>query len=179
VFYFKKRRQKLQAVAPFKELQDDRWRKQPSAHRRTERENGSLAGDVIITPLLLAVWLTLTSELGRRDPLFSSLTAFCAAAYRRLRPLAQTRACYQLGFQGERYVAEELNQLMADGFHVFHDVPFENYNMDHVLVGPTGVFVVETRQRGSRCALAQSNTRCNSMARSWISQRRIPMLWTK
>jgi hypothetical protein len=29
----------------------------------------------------------------------------------------------------------------------FDDVPFESYNMDHVLVGPTGVFVVETKTK--------------------------------
>jgi hypothetical protein len=55
------------------------------------------------------------------------------------------RNSYRLGYQGERYVAEELNRLMAHGYQAFHDVPFDNSNMDHVLVGPTGVFVIETR----------------------------------
>ena len=54
---------------------------------------------------------------------------------------------YWLGFEGERFVAEELNQLLADGYRVFHDVPFDNYNIDHVIVGPTGLFVVETKTR--------------------------------
>lgn len=49
------------------------------------------------------------------------------------------RDCY-LGFLGERAVGEELNQLLADGWSVFHDVPFhENpnakpFNVDHVVV---------------------------------------------
>ncbi len=58
---------------------------------------------------------------------------------------------HRLGFTGERVVGEELNQLLAAGFRVFHDVPFENkgkkFNIDHVLVGPHGVFAVETKTR--------------------------------
>jgi hypothetical protein len=36
---------------------------------------------------------------------------------------------------------------MATGFRVFHDVPFDGYNIDHVVVGSPGVFVVETKAR--------------------------------
>jgi len=61
--------------------------------------------------------------------------------------LVRERACYRLGFEGERYVAEELNQLLADGFRVFHDVPFDGFNIDHILVGPTRVFVIETKTK--------------------------------
>lgn len=42
--------------------------------------------------------------------------------------------------------AEEINQLMRQGFTTFHDVPAEpGFNIDHVIVGPTGVFAVETK----------------------------------
>lgn len=54
---------------------------------------------------------------------------------------------YQLGFKGERVVAEELNQLLSQGWRIFHDVPFAGFNVDHVAVGPVGVFVVETKTR--------------------------------
>jgi hypothetical protein len=54
---------------------------------------------------------------------------------------------YKLGFKGERVVAEELNQLLAQGWRVFHDVPFDSFNVDHVAVGPVGVFAVETKTR--------------------------------
>src|SRR5688572_1213217 len=53
----------------------------------------------------------------------------------------------RLGFTGERVVGEELNQFLASGFRVFHDVPFDNFNIDHVLVGPPGVYAVETKAR--------------------------------
>lgn len=53
----------------------------------------------------------------------------------------------RIGFAGERAVGEEINQLMADGYRIFHDVPMAGYNVDHVIVGPAGVFAVETKAR--------------------------------
>lgn len=53
----------------------------------------------------------------------------------------------RLGFAGERAVGEEINQLMADGYRVFHDIPMSGYNVDHVVVGPAGVFAIETKAR--------------------------------
>jgi len=54
-----------------------------------------------------------------------------------------------LGYRGERYVAEQLEPLVASGYRVFHDVPAEGsrkkFNLDHVAVGPSGVSVIETK----------------------------------
>jgi hypothetical protein len=52
----------------------------------------------------------------------------------------------RLGWEGERAVGEELNQLMLQGYRVFHDIPKElRGNVDHVVVGPNGVFAIETK----------------------------------
>jgi len=69
----------------------------------------------------------------------------------RLIRLIKRRRAYRLGFAGERAVAEELNQLMLEGCHVFHDVPMDPYgNIDHVVVAPTGIYAVETKTRRKR-----------------------------
>lgn len=56
-----------------------------------------------------------------------------------------------LGQFGERIVAEALEPLKADSFRVFHDVPAGDasapFNIDHVVVGPTGIFSIETKTR--------------------------------
>lgn len=56
-----------------------------------------------------------------------------------------------LGYCGERIVAESLEELKPQGFRIFHDVPAGDaknpFNIDHVIVGPTGVFTVETKTR--------------------------------
>ncbi|OEC84383.1 MULTISPECIES: nuclease-related domain-containing protein [Methanobacterium] len=50
------------------------------------------------------------------------------------------------GIKGEFIVAEYLNQLPEDYF-VFNDVKFPGSygNLDHVVVGPTGIYVIETK----------------------------------
>jgi hypothetical protein len=56
-----------------------------------------------------------------------------------------------LGYFGERIVAEHLDPLKQQGWRIFHDVPGLNngtkFNIDHVAVGPQGVYVIETKTR--------------------------------
>jgi len=51
----------------------------------------------------------------------------------------------QLGRRGEITVGQMLEELRSDGFRVFHDLAEEGYNIDHVIIGPPGVFVIETK----------------------------------
>jgi hypothetical protein len=57
------------------------------------------------------------------------------------------RRSYRLGYEGEIAVGQELNQLMRDGYYVYHDFPAGNFNIDHIVVGSSGVFAVETKAR--------------------------------
>ncbi|MES1938197.1 nuclease-related domain-containing protein [Salinisphaera hydrothermalis] len=68
----------------------------------------------------------------------------------KLRRLLVELQALRLGWEGEVATAEELNKLMRDGFEVFHDLPCERFNIDHVVVGPTGVFAVETKTRSKQ-----------------------------
>jgi len=54
------------------------------------------------------------------------------------------------GIRGEERVAEVLTELETEGFRVLHDLDTGRGNADHVLVGPTGVFVIETKDWGGR-----------------------------
>ncbi len=74
-------------------------------------------------------------------------------SWRRLMKLRRKLRALKLGFDGERYVGEELNQLMRQGYRVYHDFvvdwkPGERvFNIDHVAVGPEGIFAIETKTR--------------------------------
>ena len=73
------------------------------------------------------------------------------SAYR-LWKVINLRRRIRLGFEGERHVGETLNQLMLVGYRVFHDFlitdkPRSIRNIDHVVIGPNGVFAVETKTR--------------------------------
>ena len=56
----------------------------------------------------------------------------------------------RLGYDGEVAVGQELNLLMLDGYHVFHDLvtdKINKFNIDHIIVGSSGVHAVETKAR--------------------------------
>jgi hypothetical protein len=53
------------------------------------------------------------------------------------------------GMLGERLVEEQLDEIRKAGFDVFHDFVLKDEhgteNIDHVIVGPPGVFTLETK----------------------------------
>lgn len=51
---------------------------------------------------------------------------------------------------GERAVAECLDLLRDDGHRVLHDIVGPNFNVDHVIIGPKGVFTIETKTLNKR-----------------------------
>jgi hypothetical protein len=53
----------------------------------------------------------------------------------------------RLGMEGEKSVGQSLEELRANGAIVFHDVPARNFNVDHIVVSPNGIFVIETKTR--------------------------------
>ena len=66
----------------------------------------------------------------------------------RFRPSEQART-WQRGAAGERHTARLLGRLTSDGYVVFHDlvVPGNTRaNVDHLVIGPTGVFVIDSKQ---------------------------------
>ena len=76
------------------------------------------------------VWLAYTLYFGKK-----------------LQRLLRERRGYRLGLDCEMAVGEELNNLMGEGYRVYHDVPAEGFNIDHVVVGRNGIFAVETKGR--------------------------------
>jgi hypothetical protein len=65
----------------------------------------------------------------------------------RFRPSEQVTA-WRRGAKGERHTARLLDRLTRDGFVVFHDlaIPGSPANVDHLMIGPTGVFVIDSKQ---------------------------------
>ena len=61
---------------------------------------------------------------------------------------ARSAGRWAAGAAGERRTAAGLDGLERDGWTVLHDVrlPGRRWNLDHVLIGPGGVVVVETKQ---------------------------------
>ena len=61
--------------------------------------------------------------------------------------LFNLRRSARLGYEGEVATGQELNLMMLKGYHVYHDFVADKFNIDHIVVGPAGVFAVETKAR--------------------------------
>ncbi len=75
------------------------------------------------------------------------LLAMCLLAkwsFRRLDELDRERQNMQKGAEGEDKVGRILSELPGE-FRVINDLPTRRGNLDHVVIGPTGVYVIDTK----------------------------------
>jgi hypothetical protein len=91
-------------------------------------------------------WFGYLTHSPRRPILFTgvALVACLVAGWR----VWRTRRRYKqlkLGRDGERCVGQFLERLRDGGGQVFHDVPAETFNLDHVIISPHGIYAVETK----------------------------------
>ena len=52
-----------------------------------------------------------------------------------------------LARDGEVATGQALEKLRSAGYDVFHDIPADGFNIDHVLIGATGIYAIETKTR--------------------------------
>ncbi len=62
---------------------------------------------------------------------------------------------HNLGLKGEQLVGMTLDRLSSNEIKVFHDYPVQEkgkkpWNIDHIVVAPSGVFAVETKTRSKK-----------------------------
>jgi hypothetical protein len=102
-------------------------------------------------PLVAAAGLAadvLVAQAGLPQAALVGLAVAALVGWRlRFRPSEQARA-WQRGAHGERHTARLLDRLTRDGYVVFHDlaVPDSLANVDHLVIGPSGVFVIDSKQ---------------------------------
>ncbi len=63
----------------------------------------------------------------------------------RIRRLRQMKRQLTLGRDGEQVVGQCLEELRAKGYRVLHDIVVKDFNIDHVVIAPTGIFTIETK----------------------------------
>jgi hypothetical protein len=92
-------------------------------------------------------WLISAAALG------VAITAWSIKSIAEAFSLQQEIRNCRFGLRGEQAVTEALTDgaVTAAGYTVFHDVPGDGpWNIDHVIVGPSGIFVLETKTRSRR-----------------------------
>jgi Nuclease-related domain len=102
-------------------------------------------------PLVMAAALAagaLAAQAGLPRAGLAGLAVAVLVGWRlRFRSSTQARA-WQRGATGERHTARLLDRLGRDGYVSFHDLamPDSPANLDHLVVGPSGVFVIDSKQ---------------------------------
>jgi hypothetical protein len=123
-----------------------------SLREKTERQFDDFVPYLLI---VFAFWIVCLVEWVQRIAgehphpglwMLVSLLVTCYGGVRAFRLYPQLRNL-RLGERGERRVGEILDQVRAKGFFVYHDLPGNGFNVDHVVVGPTGIYAIETKVR--------------------------------
>jgi Nuclease-related domain len=92
--------------------------------------------------------VVLTGPLPSVARLTASLAVAGVVGWRlRFRASAEASA-WRTGAGGERRTARRLRRLVRRGYVAFHDLsmPGSRANIDHLLIGPSGVFVIDSKQ---------------------------------
>lgn len=120
-----------------------------------EEERRKLFEDKLETPLMLAMFFIILAAMewwryfSKKPPSPLVFSVFAVlmigfAAWRVWKTRPQVHALKQ-GLEGEKVVGQFLERLRESGYQVFHDLIGTGFNVDHVLIGPAGVFTIETK----------------------------------
>lgn len=70
----------------------------------------------------------------------------CMIAFFKLKKHRKVYQDLYKGIRGERHIGVYLDDVCRGmGYRVLHDVRGDNFNVDHVLIGPGGIFAIETK----------------------------------
>jgi hypothetical protein len=122
----------------------------PTARTAGQYERTTVRRLRMRTLVALGVLAVATALLGRtfglRDMRFlGSEIALLAAIFVILRYVLPLVERHDRGATGEEQVGGLLDGLADEGWRVIHDASLGRGNMDHILIGPAGVFTVETK----------------------------------
>ncbi len=112
--------------------------------------------------LIYSIIITEYFSSGKQINLFTGISCLAAITgggsylFTKIFRLLKQRNHLRLGYDCELAVGQELNNRIRDGFFVFHDFPADGFNIDHILVGPPGVFAIETKGR-AKSRVAENN----------------------
>ena len=124
----------------------------------------------LLTLIAVWEWIRWLSPMPGPELLTAiALAAICWASVK-VRRARTTIERLKLGRDSEREVGDAFDQLRERGYRVFHDIPGPDYTVDHLLVGPQGLFLVETRT-GARPARGMGRIRYDGETLTVVGRR--------
>ena len=116
-------------------------------NRLIDEDLACFAGGFVL-PIFFAgyEWLRWYAQMPPRPVLITIICSFiCAYSYVCLCKVSEQIKQLRMARDGERVVGQYLDRLREDGYHIFHDIIGRNFNIDHVVIGPHGIFTIETK----------------------------------
>lgn len=120
-----------------------------------QHERSRLMEDEFVPALMLAICAALAAAWEwanwyfrwPRQPVAISFVALIFMAYGTYKfiSIRKRMTTLRLGMEGEKFVGQYLEDLRSQGCQVFHDIVGDGFNIDHVVVAPQGLFVIETK----------------------------------
>ncbi|MBN1471564.1 MAG: NERD domain-containing protein [Syntrophaceae bacterium] len=111
--------------------------------------------DKILPPLMFAFGMILIAitewyswfTKSLPNPLPITVVAFIAVLYAMIRVAIVRKKikALRLGRDGEIVVGQYLEVLRENGAKIFHDIPGDGFNLDHVVIDKSGIYVIETK----------------------------------
>lgn len=175
----------------------DRARPLRAAGQSLTNQLDDVLYDHALAPLLIAIFSCVFASVEwiryvLKTPPVPVFASICAAlvviwAVFKIKRSMKLAEQIKLGRDGERVVAQYLEWFRSSNFFVFHDVPNGDANVDHVLIGPKGVFTIETKThskpvRGEcRVSVVNGEVRANGLVldRNPLVQAKAQANWLK
>jgi hypothetical protein len=103
----------------------------------------------VLTAGLLLIVLMLTHHRTAASLSSIVVIAFCIGIWNLPDKWVDEIGLWSLGAKAENAIGELLNELRSEGFIVMHDMEQAGEgNVDHLVSGPTGVFMIESKAKG-------------------------------
>jgi hypothetical protein len=118
-------------------------------------------GDLLILPFCLIVlalfewWHWMTAVPPSPWILTTAAILSVIYAFKKGYPIIAMIRNLRFGRDGERSVGQMLERFREKGYQIFHDVPAAGFNIDHAIVGPAGIFTIETKMRSKPVSSAK------------------------
>ncbi|RUO20886.1 nuclease [Aliidiomarina iranensis] len=120
-----------------------------------QKRLSDLAMDEVFFPLIVSMlffcfavyeWMRWYFEVPPSPVVWSiiSLSVLVFYGFKIFRAFKEIKRLKQ-GIAGEKAVGQFLERLRTDGAEVFHDIQGDNFNLDHVVIHRSGIYVVETK----------------------------------
>jgi hypothetical protein len=111
--------------------------------------------DKLMAPMFVAIMLAVLAGMdllryffpSKPNPWVSVICALLALVFMvwQFRQYWPKIRMLKLAEDGEKAVGQLLENLRSGGYAVFHDLVGTDFNVDHVLIGPAGIFTIETK----------------------------------